>query len=370
MNKVPFFVLAILLLSPLAFAFPELTRHGYTHCSTCHVSPSGGGVMTEYGRSLSKEVLSTWSYEGEEKPLHGLFTNSSPEWLAVGGDLRTIQTYLNNPQIKQGRYFLMQSDLELAVRTMKVWWVSSFGVRGEDRGREDEKGDFISRRHYLLYQPNDNIYLRAGQYMAPFGLMIPNHNAMIRRSLKFFPDSESYNIESGWLGEKTEASVTLMGGRPEKDYKYVESGFALNTSYFFNDKNKIGLSGWRGQNNQGRRTSIGAYGILALAEKFYLLSELDHQWSENFPLAITTESKGWVSYQRLNYVVSQGIYPYLVHELSYLDLASLNSRMDSYGIGLQFYPRPHFEFHLEYQRARTAVKDYYDFAFLIFHYYL
>ena len=46
-------------------AFPEMVRHGYANCITCHISPDGGGVLTAYGRSLSREVLSTWGAEGE-----------------------------------------------------------------------------------------------------------------------------------------------------------------------------------------------------------------------------------------------------------------------------------------------------------------
>ena len=54
-----------------AWAFPEMIRHGYTSCMTCHVSPNGGGLMTPYGRSMSKEILSRHAYEGEERLFHG-----------------------------------------------------------------------------------------------------------------------------------------------------------------------------------------------------------------------------------------------------------------------------------------------------------
>ncbi len=48
----------ILLLAPLCLGFPEMVRHGYVNCVACHMSPDGGGVLTPYGRSLSKELLS------------------------------------------------------------------------------------------------------------------------------------------------------------------------------------------------------------------------------------------------------------------------------------------------------------------------
>src|SRR5579872_5347575 len=98
-------------LAQSAFAFPELVRHGYVNCTSCHVSPSGGGALTEYGRQLSADVLSMSSYEGEGGFLHG--AAKLPEWLAVGGDVRAIQIYRSTPQATQWRFLFMQADYEL-----------------------------------------------------------------------------------------------------------------------------------------------------------------------------------------------------------------------------------------------------------------
>src|ERR1700722_15897581 len=59
------FLLLTVVWLPAAFAFPEMARHGYTQCTACHVSPAGGGVLTEYGRELSSDLLSTWSHGNE-----------------------------------------------------------------------------------------------------------------------------------------------------------------------------------------------------------------------------------------------------------------------------------------------------------------
>ncbi|MGZ3694528.1 MAG: hypothetical protein ACXWQO_10135, partial [Bdellovibrionota bacterium] len=71
--------------SQKAHAFAEMTTHGYTNCTACHISPNGGGTLTEYGRGLSKELLSASAKEGEEKFLYGLM--QPPEWLQFGGDV-------------------------------------------------------------------------------------------------------------------------------------------------------------------------------------------------------------------------------------------------------------------------------------------
>src|ERR1035437_6993722 len=85
------------LLPKTALAFPENVRHGYVNCTSCHVSPSGGGVLTPYGRQQVKDLLSTWSTETEAGLAEGLL--QTPEWLNLGGDLRNVEIYRNTPQV-------------------------------------------------------------------------------------------------------------------------------------------------------------------------------------------------------------------------------------------------------------------------------
>ncbi|MFM8314271.1 MAG: hypothetical protein ACKOA8_08310, partial [Deltaproteobacteria bacterium] len=98
--------------SQVVFPFPEMIRHGYSNCITCHVSPNGGGLVTPYGRALSQEVLSTWHRENESDFLWGLVPY--PEWLNLGGDFRYVQTHLDTPDTKTGRFIVMQADIEAA----------------------------------------------------------------------------------------------------------------------------------------------------------------------------------------------------------------------------------------------------------------
>ena len=74
--------------SSQAFAFPEMVRHGYTQCTACHVSPSGGGILTSYGRELAAEVLSTWSYADESQFTHSKVGEKlADKGILFGGDV-------------------------------------------------------------------------------------------------------------------------------------------------------------------------------------------------------------------------------------------------------------------------------------------
>jgi hypothetical protein len=37
-----------------ADAYPWMIRHEYNNCIACHVDPSGGGMLTPYGRGQSQ----------------------------------------------------------------------------------------------------------------------------------------------------------------------------------------------------------------------------------------------------------------------------------------------------------------------------
>ena len=45
---------AMALFSTAAGAYPSMIRHGYTQCAACHTDPSGGTLLTKYGRAQSE----------------------------------------------------------------------------------------------------------------------------------------------------------------------------------------------------------------------------------------------------------------------------------------------------------------------------
>ncbi len=354
------------LFSASVFAFPEMTRHGYFNCITCHVSPGGGGVLTEYGRSLSKELLSTWGEEGEEKFLYGAVNES--ENLRLGGDIRGIQTYLDDPTTRQGDFFWMQSDLEIAA-TIKGFFVAGTAGTQGGPGTAPKKDHFLSRRHYVGYKFNDEWIVRAGKFGVDYGWNQPNHTIVTERGLDFDQGRETYNAEVAYIGEKINAHVTALTGRPDDPNLDGERGVAITTSIPIAERNVLGVSTLKGGTKTAERQLAGIFGLVALSEKFFWLFEYDHQWKQ--PSAVT-EQKGVVTYNRLNYEAHQGINVYALHQIRYLNYHTPRNRMDAYGLGLQLFPRPHFELSAEFQKQRDISRfdTYYDYAFVLLHYYL
>ncbi|HSN29687.1 MAG TPA: hypothetical protein VLT45_25545, partial [Kofleriaceae bacterium] len=93
-----------------ADAFPELTIRGeVARCTMCHVSPGGGGILTDFGRDAAGDVLSRG---GDGRFLNGAW--EPPSWLMLGGDLRAAALAYDDTQATEGvqiAAFPMQADL-------------------------------------------------------------------------------------------------------------------------------------------------------------------------------------------------------------------------------------------------------------------
>ncbi|MBX9766701.1 MAG: hypothetical protein K2X47_05465 [Bdellovibrionales bacterium] len=355
------------LISVVGHAFPEMVRHGYVNCTTCHVSPTGGGILTPYGRSLSKEVLSTWASENEELVGHGL-VSALPEWLNLGGDYRTAQTYLDTDTTERASNFNMQSDVEIAFSFQKFVFDSTFGFLGGPDGTPG-KGTFTSHRHFVLFQLNDAMAFRAGRFYPQFGIYLPNHTSYTRRYNGFDQGRETYNLEFSFSGEKNDFFIDLIGGRPDDLKKASERGFSFSYSHALTLDTKLGMSGLATSGSGYQRQSFGVFGIIKAAEKIYVLSEVDGLFRQ---VGLLTGKSGVLGYVQLGYEVNQGVHFYGVGQVAHDDFRITDARRDSYGVGFKFYPRPHFELNGEFDREKDpqTSAERYESAWLVFHYYL
>ena len=58
-------VVCVLAISSSATAEPMFLSKTETRCTSCHYSPTGGGLLTPYGRLQSRQELSTTSGDAE-----------------------------------------------------------------------------------------------------------------------------------------------------------------------------------------------------------------------------------------------------------------------------------------------------------------
>ncbi|MBS1963576.1 MAG: hypothetical protein JST04_15280 [Bdellovibrionales bacterium] len=343
-----------------AFAFPEMIRHGYPNCTSCHVSPSGGGVLTSYGRQLSGELMSMTTSEKDANFLHGIL--KSPEWLLAGGDVRSIEIYRNTPQVRAYRFLNMQADLEAAATLGKFTADVSGGFYMLDPG---------FHRYYLNYRPTDELSFRVGRFRQAYGLMDPNHTSPIHRGLGWDEGTESYNLEAAWLGENLNAHLTGNFGAATSLVPNTakEKGVALRVGKPLGERSQLGISAFRAKSDLATRTVAGPFAIVGISPRIFLLSEVDYQ-------RISPDSAralyGWVTWNRFDYEFVQGLHGYLTLAQSRVPSTDGVRPNTYWGVGSQWFPRPHFEFDFQwqFQSVREFPDDELTYATLLLHYYL
>lgn len=362
-----FFALALVTFaSSLAFAYPEMIRHGYVNCTACHISPAGGGVLTQYGRGLSAELLSTWGTEKEAQFMHGaLPMEKVDEWLAIGGGYRGLQYHYENDQRKDGQWIDMQGLIETAAK-FKTWTVDfAFGVFEANSVWKS----YVSR-YYVMNNLNDYVSLRAGRFTPQFGLNIPAHTSPTRGNLGFGANKERNAFEAQYADEAWTVTGTYSESIDRTGSSEIEKAVAFKLERAVTDIIKPGISVWKGETPSQQRQLMGLHGLIGFTKDFFLLSEID--WQETRIKDSGAISHTLSTYHKLGYEVHKGVVGFLLADGQLNKLEDPGSRVLHYGMGVQFFPRPHFALEATWTReqapAATSVEG--DYAWFLFHYYL
>ncbi|MCM2277371.1 MAG: hypothetical protein NDJ89_04790 [Oligoflexia bacterium] len=378
-TKILFSVVGTLLLSATAHAFPEMVRHGYAACVTCHVSPDGGGVLTWYGREISGAALSTWggrekSYWGpEQKEHHETFFAwdliTPPEWLLLGGDVRLNRIqYRTQDGGSASRLILMQADLEAAAKFKKLTIDATIG-------RDENAREIFSRRHFLKYQLNNRTTVRFGKFFHAYGIRMPEHAVSTKRGLGWDQGSESYNIEGALVDSNYDVFLTALLSRPETKgqngmvFGEDESGFSARASTFLAEKYKIGASFFTGSTKSTDKTILGPFAMLGFTPHFTVLSEFDFT---NLKLKSVTKDPGWglVSFNKADYELIQGLHAFATYETYRPAFSDSTSGVNTLGAGLQWFPRPHFELQTVWKNDKpVGATEGSHYFFLMAHFY-
>jgi hypothetical protein len=167
-----------------ALAWPWMIEHHYTGCNECHVDPSGGGMLTSYGRAQG-EVLVRMDY-GKDASAGGA------DRFAWGVDLPT--GLLVQPELRVGlipaspaRGLLMQADARVGLDTPWVVGAASLGVvsGGADAARlvrADGPVRVVSREWWMGFRFNEEVMVRVGRMNLPFGLRTDEHLRYVRQA--------------------------------------------------------------------------------------------------------------------------------------------------------------------------------------------
>jgi hypothetical protein len=234
-------------------AEPMFLSRQYVRCASCHYSPTGGGLLTPYGRSLSGKELSitgrtvtqsnTQSDDvagREEAFLFGALGGALGP-LQLGVDLRPARLHVSFPGGSAGQNIWMDADL-LAAYEAGAWT-----LYGEVGRQPTGFGKIDSYEYWVAHQSSGGISIRAGRFLPAYGVRFADHTAFNRRVLGFDVYDQVYGVEIGRTTDRNLIQVTISPGRAD--------------SILHDDGNRAFTTSGRLEVDLSSRTSIVASGL-------------------------------------------------------------------------------------------------------------
>lgn len=263
-------------LGGVAAAYPQFQMSKDKTCTACHLSPAGGGLLSENGLATS-EAISQFGTAPEF--FYGKIP--TPSWLQLGGDLRGASGYVQTPE-KLLASFPMQ---------IEVYGDANFGhglslyvnvgSRPAQVGNE-AKTHLWSREHYLQWQQDagatSGLYVRLGRFMPVFGLRYVEHPTYTRKWGGTPLYGETYALAVEYVDPKLEVHATGFVEDPVLDTPEHSKGGAAIGEVRLSDTASIGAEAMFTKSAIEKKFRLGVVGKLYLPGPDTLL-ELEAQYA-------------------------------------------------------------------------------------------
>lgn len=351
-----------------ADAFPELTIRGESpRCTTCHISPGGGGILNDYGRD---EAATTLSRGGDGRFLSGAW--ETPSWLLLGGDVRAAALAYDDTRATEGTElaaFPMQVDARAAVQLGPISIVATGGLRGSTRLYAKSAADYVqSSEHYAMWSQDAGAgaYVRAGKFFPVQGLRLPDHTLYVARFTGMDLFEQPYAVEAGYIDSGWEVHAAGFVHDPIVDVGRRESGGVLYAE-LHGDAWATAVQGRFGTGDEGSRALAGATARVGSPAGLVVLGEVD---------VIREAIAGSIAVDRAVGLVgadqqlARGLAAFGWYEQYWEQIGLVRALHQGAGLALKYYPRAHWELITEGELQRVGPNGNVGLAMFQVHYYL
>jgi hypothetical protein len=221
-----------------AQAYTWMIRDGHGSCVSCHVDPSGAGLLTAYGRDEGADLLPMrWSPSQDDDAIArgGRFLGghvSPPDWLLLGGAFRgaIVATRVSaaGQTNSSADAILMQGDVRAGVRA-GGWRASASAGLISNNSYASIAGQLVSREHWIGYAFRDDTFtVRAGRINLPYGLRVIEHDLWVRQSTRTdINDQQQHGVAFAYDDHLIRAELMgILGNYQISPDAYRERGYS------------------------------------------------------------------------------------------------------------------------------------------------
>jgi hypothetical protein len=352
--------------APLA-AEPIFLSRQYAHCTNCHYSPTGGGLLTPYGRSLSREELSTWGKSPGATPSgreHEFLFGALGDALgpvSVGVELRPAHLSFSYPGTSDSRDFFMNADVTAAFRAGRWTFYGEFGRQPRTDGTL-----YRSFEHWVSYEGGDGgqgFGVRVGRFLPAYGVRFADHTTFTRTPLGLDNQDQVYAVEGSYKDARNLVQVSIGPGRAEDVTDSDKRAITASGRYQFDitPRTVIVASGLV-RDSSDVEPSGGSTGLafgFAPARRLTL-------WTEGDVLYRSGEFKDhlYTGLVHASYEVYRGLWLEVFPQIAtaYGDSSAGTLRL---GAGINWLPRTHWNLILNYYDDKDRQSDAHTKTFLL-----
>lgn len=359
-------LLAMSGLASPAWAEPAFLAKQYPRCTACHYSPTGGGLLTPYGRLLSHRELSTTGGtaaapaagaeddpQGEQAFLYGLLGEALGP-LHLGLEIRPSHLRIGFPGGHQDMNLLMNLDLSGALR-MNGW--TAYGTVGREppgaavrNGRAVTDAAFISYEHWISFETEKGVWIRAGRFLPAYGIRFADHTTYTRGPLDLDRNDQVYGVEIGGTMGPSLVQVMVSPGRAEAIlHDRDRRGFSAAGRWQFDLTPRATLVGsafYRRATDVDPRSGMvgGAFGY-APTSRVSIWTEVDRDLQTS-----AVGGSSWVMVNETAVEVYRGIWLKVSPQIRTSNDAPGSSTLRRVALAADLLPRTHWKVNVSYYR--------------------
>ncbi len=340
-----------------AHAYAWMIRHGYTACAQCHADPSGGSLLTSYGRTIGEVVLRTRygkPQDSDSKVGDFLFgAIKLPDTVLLGGDVRTMarSTKAQGAPTADTELLIMQADFQGQVSFGRFRMNASVGYAQRNAlpaiVTHWSKGNVVSRVHWLGYAlgENEEWLVRAGRMNLPFGVRSIEHTLWARTyNGTYGPRTDinagqEHGVSLSYNKGKLRGEVmAILGNFQLNPDTFRERGYSAYLEYAITKKLAAGGSSLITHANrdlylqtEAIRHAHGIFGRFSPVEPLVLLAEVDYTLTSQPPTGAfgAINSSGIVGFLQADVEAVQGVHLMATGEMQ--SLAKYDTKGPSLG---------------------------------------